>query len=117
MMRVVTQLPHLSLFCASRDIQYRSVILLRHVYVGDSELSFVDTLYQHFKHCSVDIVGKFYSFFPVFYSCTSVANKGIYMVCVSVRVRACVCECVMLDSFPRVLKCELKSACISNWRK
>jgi hypothetical protein len=57
LMRVVTQLPHLSLFCASRDIQYRSVILLRHVYVGDSELSFVDALYQHFKHCSVDIIG------------------------------------------------------------
>jgi hypothetical protein len=36
LMHVVTQLPHLSLFCASRDIHYRSVILLRRVYVGDS---------------------------------------------------------------------------------
>jgi hypothetical protein len=55
-MRVVTQLPHLSLFCASRDIQYQSFILLRHFYVGDSELS-LNALYQHFKHCIVDIIG------------------------------------------------------------
>ena len=57
LMRVVTQLPHMSLFCASPHIQYRSVMLLRHVYVGDSELLFVDALYQHFKHCPVDILG------------------------------------------------------------
>jgi hypothetical protein len=56
LMRVVTQLPHLSLFCASRDMQHQSVILLRHVYVDDNDLSFVDAFCQHFKHCFVDVI-------------------------------------------------------------
>ena len=54
MLDIGKKLPYLYNFFNILDLQYHTVIMLRHYYVGATRLSFVEAVYEHFKLCALD---------------------------------------------------------------